>query len=400
MIPRTALLAGALIHLALASAALAAADCPPLGRMPNYNAPTDAEMRAYDGFAFSVRKGDGTDEVEVRGRACRQSYAVKDGAQTASDLEIQSNYREQIRKAGGQVLYSDERTTTGKIAKGAEETWVRVYSQESEIEVMVIAKTPFKATLAKPAGDDHRLLGRMPSYSPQSPVEKKNFDEVQFTVVSGEESRDVAVQGAKHAVMYHLKPGAPQASPLEVQENYRAAIAGLGGQVLYADPHLLVGRLEQNGQAIWVRVYAQDDWIDLKVVEEKPFQATIQSPQAAALKSALDRQGRVALYVSFDPAKAVLKPDSTKTIAEVVKLLKENPGLKLAIEGHTDDIGAKPANEKLSRDRAAAVLEALAAAGIARDRLKSSGSGADKPAADNATSEGRAKNRRVELVKG
>jgi outer membrane protein OmpA-like peptidoglycan-associated protein len=83
-----------------------------------------------------------------------------------------------------------------------------------------------------------------------------------------------------------------------------------------------------------------------------------------------------------------------------VKLLKENPGLKLAIEGHTDDVGAKPANEKLSRDRAAAVVDALAAAGIARDRLKSSGAGADKPVADNATSEGRAKNRRVELVKG
>jgi outer membrane protein OmpA-like peptidoglycan-associated protein len=397
---KPAILAGVLVHLALAPAALAAADCPPFGRMPNYEPPGEAEMRAFDGYAFSVRKGDQTEEVEVRGRACRQSYAAKEGAQTASDLEIQSNYRDQVTKLGGQVLYADERTTVGRIAKGAEETWLRVYSQESEIEVVAIAKAPFRPSLAKPSGDDYRLLGRMPNYKPQAAAEKKNFDEVEFTVVAGEESREVKVQGAKHAVMYDVKPGAAQASDLEIQENYRAAIAALGGQVLYTDPRMITGRFEQNGQAVWVRVYSQDDWIDLKVVEEKPFQATIQPPQAGALKSALERQGRVALYVNFDTGKASLKPDSAKTIAEVVKLLKESPGLKLAVEGHTDNVGTVAANEKLSRERAAAVAKALAAAGISRERLKSAGHGAEKPVADNATSEGRARNRRVELVKG
>ena len=83
-----------------------------------------------------------------------------------------------------------------------------------------------------------------------------------------------------------------------------------------------------------------------------------------------------------------------------MRLLKENPGLKLTVEGHTDDVGSRAANEKLSRERAAAVVDALAAAGIARDRLKSAGPGPAKPLADNATSEGRARNRRVELVKG
>jgi outer membrane protein OmpA-like peptidoglycan-associated protein len=136
------------------------------------------------------------------------------------------------------------------------------------------------------------------------------------------------------------------------------------------------------------------------VIEEKPFQATIQPPQAGALKSALDRQGRVALYVNFETAKATLKPDAAKVVAEVVKLLKANPGLKLSIEGHTDNVGAQTVNEKLSRDRAAAVVDALAAAGIARDRLRSAAHGPDKPIACNGAGEGRAKNRRVELVKG
>jgi hypothetical protein len=184
----------------------------------------------------------------VRGRACRQSYAAKEGAQTASDLEIQSNYRDQIKKAGGQVLYADERTTTAKIAKGVDETWVRVYSQESDIEVVAIAKTPFRPTLAKPSDDDYRLLGRMPNYKPQGPAEKKNFNEAQFTVQEGDESREVAVQGAKHAVVYDPKQGAAPSSDLEIQENYRAAIAALGGQVLYTGPRMIVGRFEQNGK--------------------------------------------------------------------------------------------------------------------------------------------------------
>jgi len=106
------------------------------------------------------------------------------------------------------------------------------------------------------------------------------------------------------------------------------------------------------------------------------------------------------LTVNFETAKATLKPDAAKVVAEVVRLLKENPGLKLSIEGHTDNVGAQTVNERLSRDRAAAVVDALAAAGIARDRLRSAGHGPDKPIADNGASEGRAKNRRVELVKG
>jgi len=160
-----------------------------------------------------------------------------------------------------------------------------------------------------------------------------------------------------------------------------------------------VARLEQNSQTIWVRVYSQDGEIEVRAIEEKPF-AAAPALQAAALKSALEKEGRVALSIGFDGAKAGLRPEAAKTVAEIVKLMKENPTLKLSIEGHTDDVGPRPSNEKLSRDRAAAVLEAITAGGIARARLSSAGHGPAKPLADNATSEGRAKNRRVELVKG
>lgn len=399
MSPKPALLFAAL-QLALASAALAAADCPPLARVPSYDPAGEAETRAYDGFAFPVRKGDATEEVEVRGRTCRQAYAAKEGAQTLSDLEIQSSYRDQIRRAGGQVLYADERTTVGRLARGADETWLRVYSQETDIEVLTIAKAPLALTLAKPAGDDYRLLGRMPAYAPRAPAERKSLDEAKVTVKDGDDTREVAVQGAKHSVSYGVKDGAQAASDIEIQENYRAALRALNAEILLAEPQLTTARFEQGGQTIWAQVFSQENAIEVSVVEEKPFPASVQPPEARALKAALDKSGRVALHVGFDLGKATLKPDSAKTIAEVARLLKENPGLKLAIEGHTDDIGPRAGNEKLSKDRAAAVADALAAAGIARERLTSVGRGPDQPIADNATSEGRAKNRRVELVRG
>jgi len=117
------------------------------------------------------------------------------------------------------------------------------------------------------------------------------------------------------------------------------------------------------------------------------------------MKDGLDKDGRVALYVNFDFAKATLKPDAQPIIAQVVALLKRNPDLSVSIDGHTDAIGLHDYNVKLSQDRAASVVAAIVAAGIDGGRLKSAGYGPDKPIAPNDTDEGRAKNRRVELVK-
>jgi outer membrane protein OmpA-like peptidoglycan-associated protein len=386
----------AVLQLAVSSA-LAATDCPPLGAFPNYLAAADAEMRPYDVTEFSVRKPDEIESVEIKGRTCRQNYAAKDGAPTASDLEIQSGYRDQLTKLGAQIVYRDERNTVAKLVKGAEETWLKVYSQETDIDVVTVVKQPLKLTLAPPSGPDYRLLGRMPNYVAKTP-EKRNLDELRFAVRGEEEVTEIPAQGAKYVVAYGVKPGAGAASDAEIQENYRAALVSLGAATLYSDARTTVARLEQNGQTIWIRVASQESDIEVQAIEEKPFATP--PVQAAALKLALDREGRAALYLAFDAAKPALRPDAAKSVAEVARLMKENPGLKLSIEGHTDNVGPRAANEKLSRERAAALLDALAAAGIARERLRSAGLGPSKPIADNATSEGRARNRRVELVKG
>jgi outer membrane protein OmpA-like peptidoglycan-associated protein len=80
-------------------------------------------------------------------------------------------------------------------------------------------------------------------------------------------------------------------------------------------------------------------------------------------------------------------------------MLKSAPTLKLSIEGHTDNVGAPASNKLLSENRARSVMKAVLAGGIAAGRVTAVGFGQENPVADNRTEEGRAKNRRVELVK-
>ncbi len=377
-----------------------AADCPPIGSLPGYVVSDGVKARNYEVAEFSIKKGDdGSEQVKVAGRYCSQTYTPKNGVDPMSDLEIQENYRAQLKQLGADILFTDGRNTYARIAKAAQETWIRVYSQETEIDVTVVDKLPFKATLTAPSGNDYRLLGHMPNYATGKP-EKRNYDKHAFTVKDGEDSsHDVEVAGAKFVFNYSPKAKAPTASDLEIQQNYRAALTARGAQILFEDGRNTVARLEENGRAIWFRIYSQETEIDETVVEEKPFQASIKPPEASALKAALDKEGHVALYVNFDFNKSTLKPDAAAVIAQVVKLLKDNPSLKLEIDGYTDNIGSSDYNVKLSGSRAASVVAALVAQGIAAGRLHAAGFGPDKPVATNDTEEGRAKNRRVELVK-
>jgi outer membrane protein OmpA-like peptidoglycan-associated protein len=125
----------------------------------------------------------------------------------------------------------------------------------------------------------------------------------------------------------------------------------------------------------------------------------IETPSADSLKDELDKYGKVVLYINFDFNKATIRPDGKPIIAQIVKLMQNNADLQIAINGHTDNIGSRDYNIKLSEQRAAAVVDAIVASGISRNRMNSGGFGPDQPIADNNTEKGRAKNRRVELVK-
>jgi OmpA-OmpF porin, OOP family len=120
-----------------------------------------------------------------------------------------------------------------------------------------------------------------------------------------------------------------------------------------------------------------------------------------SMYDALMADGRVSTQgILFATGSAVIRPQSTPTLKEIGEMLRAYPQLRLAIEGHTDNVGQDAANQTLSEDRAAAVRDHLIATyGIDAGRLEAEGFGASRPTTSNDTAEGRQANRRVELVR-
>ncbi|WP_162425650.1 OmpA family protein [Pontibacter pudoricolor] len=110
--------------------------------------------------------------------------------------------------------------------------------------------------------------------------------------------------------------------------------------------------------------------------------------------------GKIVTYgIKFDVNQATIRPESAGTLADIAKLMEEQPTLKFTVEGHTDSDGDESANQKLSQQRAEAVKTHLVAQGIKADRLEAKGMGETKPIDKNSTPEAKANNRRVEFVK-
>ncbi|WP_223669862.1 OmpA family protein [Kangiella shandongensis] len=162
----------------------------------------------------------------------------------------------------------------------------------------------------------------------------------------------------------------------------------------YVSLHVIQnGRTNSEGSS--ERVFAQVD-----VLEEKAQESKVVMVKASEMAEKIDLNGKVALYgLYFDSNKASIKSESKPTLDEIAKLLKDNPDLKLLVVGHSDNQGDFAYNVDLSKRRAASVKQALTSNyGINASRLKPWGVGYAAPVASNNAEQGRAKNRRVELV--
>ncbi len=158
------------------------------------------------------------------------------------------------------------------------------------------------------------------------------------------------------------------------------------------DPDLrLTAHFGSNGRNIWASVGANASGYALTVAD-----ATV---TGAKIAEDLNAKCHLALTgVLFDFAKSTLKPESDAILGKVAEALAANPGLKLEVEGHTDNVGSDAYNDKLSMARAKSVVKWLEDHDVDGKRLKAHGYGKTRPIADNDTDEGRAKNRRVELA--
>jgi outer membrane protein OmpA-like peptidoglycan-associated protein len=137
------------------------------------------------------------------------------------------------------------------------------------------------------------------------------------------------------------------------------------------------------------------------VLEEKPRTDRMVLVKAPEMETQITSTGRVALYgILFDFNKYNVKTESAPTLEQISALLKNEPSLKLLVVGHTDNVGEFEFNRDLSTRRANAIVQAIVSGyGVEKSRLFPFGCSFASPAAPNTTDTGRAKNRRVELVR-
>lgn len=144
----------------------------------------------------------------------------------------------------------------------------------------------------------------------------------------------------------------------------------------------------------------QGAYIAVDILQSKSMQQNMVVVSASDIGKSITASGKVAIYgIFFDTGKADIKPDSKPSLDQIAAFLKAEPGVKLHVVGHTDNVGGLDSNMALSRRRAEAVVSVLARDyGISATRMVGNGVASLAPVANNSTEEGRAKNRRVELV--
>ncbi len=304
--------------------------------------------------------------------------------------------------------------------------------------VFVLAANTMAADI--PGSRDHPLVKRMAG-SEINLYSQKDYDEYSLfcavaptkTFVDLAKTKEIKrVEGKITRTRYKLPQGV---SVLEAQRQYETALKSAGFEILKSygpneinaewvssainqggtdwirfpfgpvNPRWSCASLKRPGGEIFVQLapYEQQEnlLIQVDVYEPRAMANKMVDPDATAMAAQINTQGHVAVYgIYFDTDRAVVKPESKATLEQIAMLLKSHTALKLAVVGHTDNVGAAAHNASLSQARAKAVVaELVKSYGVDALRLQASGKGADAPVATNGTEEGRAKNRRVELVK-
>ncbi len=157
--------------------------------------------------------------------------------------------------------------------------------------------------------------------------------------------------------------------------------------------------IHRTDKTIWIHLCLGMYNGSISILETKAFEQTATMIPADELKKEIDAKGKAIIHVNFDTDKSTILADSKPQLDQVKALLQQEPTLKLAINGYTDNTGEATHNLQLSDDRAKSVLHTLVTTGIDQSRLQAKGFGQSDPVGDNATEEGKAQNRRVELIK-
>jgi OmpA-OmpF porin, OOP family len=172
------------------------------------------------------------------------------------------------------------------------------------------------------------------------------------------------------------------------------------GDIGYDGEQINVYAIRSKDQGnILVQYSSTNAGAKLNVLQQKALTQTISKITADAIIKDLANTGKSILYINFDIDQSTITINGEETVTQIAEALNREKGLKISIEGHTDNTGDAAHNKKLSTDRANAVMAALIRHHIAKSRLSAKGFGAESPLVANDSEENKAKNRRVELVK-
>lgn len=421
------------------------------GELPFFTLPKDygpinrPETRAYARFPF--RLGDGLHWVE--GASWDGNVGITGDARNEKEFssrELRRNLEAVLQQAGAKKVFEgplnralyygpqleDEigggfiegvnmhgDATVHVIRQADRNIWVQLTTDTHKGGLVIVEERPFVATARW--GDSFPYLSMPKGYDRGNRPKQRGFDMYPFWTGDAFEE----VEGKTWAGQ--VRSDSQAFSMHEVRRNLEAMMVEAGGTKVfegripkeaserygeeqkspYSDGtgwswdgyESLVYRIDRPEGQVWVHARLEPKSAGWVVVEREGFVQTAALLPADALKQQLDADGRVAIQVNFAVDKADILPESRPQIEQVVALLTANPTLELSIEGHTDNTGGAAHNRTLSDARAASVVAALVNQGIAKARLSATGFGQDRPVTDNESEEGRAKNRRVELVK-
>lgn len=277
---------------------------------------------------------------------------------------------------------------------------------------------------------DHPLISRYPG-SRITEYSQQEFDEYILAlgkIESGQLAKRQNLEGKLTRIHYEIPMGR---STLEVFRNYQTALQQASFVTLFTcslgeqcgggtiegpnnygwcggcSPRQISAKLSRPQGDVYVSVHLEQDnsntpvMVLLDVIEVKPMEGGLIIVNAAALAGDIARTGHASVYgIYFDTGKADVKPESDAALKEISKLLQQDANLKLYVVGHTDNVSTLANNMDLSKRRGDAVVKVLTTKyNIAAARLSAQGDGPTAPVASNDSEEGRAKNRRVELVK-
>jgi OmpA-OmpF porin, OOP family len=406
--PKAVLFCSTLLLSAFACASLALAD--DAAPVPSYVAvrppvqfKRDIVQQDYGEAEYAVP---GSDPIVKKGKYWHFDLTFPDSMAEMEPEKAWSQIRPSLLAAGW-TMFSDV-PGQGRLAryqKDGHDTWLGIFvfgATDIRADLVEVGGVPLTLTLQKPGPKPETVNPESGDFPYLAPLPGSRFGQsvhedgtVLIDVDVDKDNTEQELAGDGSIDKRYTLP-ANLASTLLFAEAYRDALTRAGWRVVHfiQNPHssdaVVNAHYTAGGRDIWATLHSNGGDYDIRVVDAG----------SGDIASRLDHDCHVALYgIHYDFNKATLRADSQTTLDQVLALLQARPDLKLEIEGHTDNVGDDPYNQKLSEARAASVVTWLSGKGVAGNRLSARGYGMKMPIADNNTDEGRAKNRRVELRK-